>query len=681
MTDFWQTPFRMIQPNLRKIDAIGMDVKELVRTIREFGGNVILANAGGIVSWYRSELPYQRMNEYLREDFVDAIIREAHRWGMKVLLRVDVSKQYDELYAEHPDWFAHDSSGGLIRHWDMAATCFTGPYWQEFSFALLDELLKRYDPDGFMYNGYHYTHCLCERCRREFYQASNAELPRTLDWGSSTGIQYIRYRYEKLAAYTQRLREYVHARKPEAVFTIDFHLTYDTPAHFANAGWFVPKMAQAVDVLFPEAFNDLSRPWPKWIYWAGEQARLARSFDKPIIVALTYSEMIATRRVAQPPSQIVHDIMQIAAHGGNPSIALSGTFKQDDRKAMSSVKGTYDFLQRNEAAYTDLEPIASSALLYSQKNLDFGGKGSGKERALFHYRGFYEALVHNHFQFDVLFDGSLSKNRLQPYKTLILPNVACLDEAEAQAIDSFVADGGNLIATFETALYDLDGHYQGEYALRCMGFTIGASSPTTGSYLLLCNRELLKSFGDTDMLPLEGDFLSVRSNGEPSRVVEDLALVPSIHNNTPEFAYWTGSLPERGLLVASYGRGKVAYLPWGVDKLYHLYGIPEYARLIADLVDYLNGEREVVTNAPPQVEISLSRGGQGLLIHLLNATGHQCKPYTEPIPIYEVDLLVRTEGSRAISMVTGQDMGCKRAGDYLRIKVARLEGFEVLRIL
>ena len=71
---FWQQPFRMLQPNFRKIDAVGLDVPQLLDTIRDYGGDSILANGGGIVAWYPSKLPFHRINEHLDFDFVGQVL-------------------------------------------------------------------------------------------------------------------------------------------------------------------------------------------------------------------------------------------------------------------------------------------------------------------------------------------------------------------------------------------------------------------------------------------------------------------------------------------------------------------------------------------------------------------------------------------------------------------------------
>ena len=45
--DWWLTPHRLVQTNLREIDAT-MDIDQYVREVQEFGANVVLFNVGGI---------------------------------------------------------------------------------------------------------------------------------------------------------------------------------------------------------------------------------------------------------------------------------------------------------------------------------------------------------------------------------------------------------------------------------------------------------------------------------------------------------------------------------------------------------------------------------------------------------------------------------------------------------
>ncbi len=46
---WWLQPQRMLQTNLREIDAT-MDIEKYVQEVKDFGANVVLFNVGGIVA-------------------------------------------------------------------------------------------------------------------------------------------------------------------------------------------------------------------------------------------------------------------------------------------------------------------------------------------------------------------------------------------------------------------------------------------------------------------------------------------------------------------------------------------------------------------------------------------------------------------------------------------------------
>jgi hypothetical protein len=54
----------------------------------------------------------------------------------------------------------------------------------------------------------------------------------------------------------------------------------------------------------------------------------------------------------------------------------------------------------------------------------------------------------------ILTEYDLEEVDLKGVRVLVLPNVACLSERAAEVIRRFVRQGGGLVASFETSLYD-----------------------------------------------------------------------------------------------------------------------------------------------------------------------------------------------------------------------------------
>lgn len=637
---FWKAPFRLIQPNLRKIDARELNVRELVDDIKDYGANAALINGGGIVAWYPTDNPAQNVNEFMTGDFLGDFLREARAGGLKVLVRIDVSKSLPGLLEKHPDWFKRDPGGRVPYHYEMPLTCPTGPFWEQYNFQVVEELLARYPGiDGLFYNFYCYLQCHCERCREQFRSAAGCELPEAEDWSSPAWRAFVRYRYDRFAEYTRRLSAFVADKSPGTILTADTHVTHDNPQYIRESAWYTPHIAASTGCITVEAFNFLTRPQPKWMYWAGEEVKLGSRFSQTCVI-LSHSEVMGSRRTAQPAAQIGYDLMQIAAYGGSPAIAFSGRFNQDDRKAMSTIRETMRFLRDQEREYSGMAPVAEVGLVYSQRSVDFYGQDDPVRRWLDHYRGAYEALTESHILFDVLHEGALLREDLSRYACLLLPNVAILSAEEAAAIDRYAAEGGHVIATGETGLYDDDGRPR-EQMLSCIGWRVVARRQVPGSYLWIHDKSLVPSLAETDLMALEGEFLVTEAlPGFDS--MTDLTLIPPVKNNTPEFAYWEQVGSEPGLIRHAYGKGSVSYLPWLVARLYRDYGIPEYRLLLADLIRGAAGPLLLETNAPGSLEIAAARRREGgLLIHVLNGTGKQGKPQTEVIPVTDVTVRLR----------------------------------------
>ena len=63
---WWRRPFGMFQTNLREIDAT-LDVERVLDFIQAHGADVWLVNAGGILSFYPTDLPFQTRNPHLAQ--------------------------------------------------------------------------------------------------------------------------------------------------------------------------------------------------------------------------------------------------------------------------------------------------------------------------------------------------------------------------------------------------------------------------------------------------------------------------------------------------------------------------------------------------------------------------------------------------------------------------------------
>ena len=116
------------------------------------------------------------------------------------------------------------------------------------------------------------------------------------------------------------------------------------------------------------------------------------------------------------------------------------------------------FFADHEELYTDAEPAANVALLYAQDALalDF-------DRVYGSILGFQQVLIQRQIPFEIIFADQL--NRLNAFDVLILANQTCLSDDACDAIRAFVEEGGGLVLTGDSALYDENRVLREESAL------------------------------------------------------------------------------------------------------------------------------------------------------------------------------------------------------------------------
>ena len=79
--------------------------------------------------------------------------------------------------------------------------------------------------------------------------------------------------------------------------------------------------------------------------------------------------------------------------------------------------------------------------------------------------GMYHALLENRIPFEMVNSRLLDKEHLIPFKLLVLPNISTLSDKQCDQLKSFAEEGGSIVATFETSLYDEKGNQRKDFGL------------------------------------------------------------------------------------------------------------------------------------------------------------------------------------------------------------------------
>ena len=163
-----------------------------------------------------------------------------------------------------------------------------------------------------------------------------------------------------------------------------------------------------------------------------------------------------------PPHEIVRRMMLCLTYGCQPSIAVAQPPRM--QKAMYA---SLDEVQKRKPWLTHKSPEPWAALVMSDNTKTFYGRSAGKveERYLAHVFGAFRACVEEHLPTNLIEDWNLTAEDLKKYAVLILPNTACLSDAQCRTIDEYVRNGGGLVASLDTSLFDEFGDPRPNFGL------------------------------------------------------------------------------------------------------------------------------------------------------------------------------------------------------------------------
>jgi hypothetical protein len=692
MTKWWQEkPIRLVQTNLREIDT-RRDPREIVREVADFGANAILFSVGGIVSFYPTKLRFQTPIPYLKgeaalartpvyrspldddapvRDFCGEALDEAKALGLRFIARLDLSKCHKHVYESRPEWFFRRADGAPQIYNGLYSTCVNGGYYQEYGFEIMQEVLDRYKIDGFFFNMFGYKSydysgnyhglCQCDNCQRRFHEMYGQLLPRAEDLNDPTYLDYVEFKRVTSDGLTQRVAESIHQHGlPLVNYQVKF-----------------------ADMVRSESNSAVDRPLPMWQLSGSDNVKRVRGTypAKPSCNTAVYFVDIPYRFASVSPHQTALRLAQDLAHGGDIDLYVLGTLQQQDAQALAPAREIYQFATRHQDTYHGLRSLAKTCLIYPQRSFAYQKSASAA------YRGAFRLLTENHILFDAAHDCILDEEGadafLAKYDLLVLPGAACLSDRQAAAIDGFVQRGGKVLATGQTGLYNELGRPRDGYGLRCLGAerVKTARDKMRSAYFRVHDHERMRCLADTDLLFLDGLYLFTEVKPEATT---SLTLVPPCTFGPPEkVAIDQVESDMPGIVWYTYGQGQSAYFPWAIDALYHRHSSPGHDGAFMSALLALCPNRQVISNANPQVEFALFAQGQdSYVLNVVNTSGHHGTAFFAPVPMHDVEIKLRLPDAAktATSLKLGRRLTLWQEDDYVCFNLDVLGLFDTIQL-
>ena len=665
--------------------SIEFDAERLAETMREMHADTLRVATSGHY-FLIPKTPFSTAPGLGNRDILAECIKACKPRGIRVVPYVRAGGSVTAEIVK-PEWaYRADPQGAIPVTWDlgcrMSVLCWNTPYRQ--AFYELVEKIAAYDIDAIYFDawklcyGFEEKVCYCDGCRRGFRDACGLELPYR-----ENPSQYSASERETIARYhawyrgqmvdvSREVKRLIRARKNiPLIFNLN-HVSKIRDTSFTD-----PRIVEESDAFLYEMSDTMLE--------RAEGISLAVAHG---LAVWPYVDIYhGYPRINIFGEGHAQNIYATVAFGGSP-VLYHTYFFVDHPAARRGVSDAFGVFARNRRYVEGFQPEPFCAVVWNDRDPPgHAAKGWLWNRdARLCTSGAFAACLDGRVQATSFLQEDLSRPELlKKYSVLYLADVCCLSDAQLAGIRRFVADGGGLVLTGATSLYDERGRRR-DFALGTMAGIeslapdetlrdrIAASQTFGGTWDLY-----LKARPDQRVLrsPL-ADGLMPAFTFEPVRALPQASVAAElVHGSDPRPL-------GPGLVVTRYGEGKVAYIAAALDAAYLQSNIPQMAEFLREVIVYVSPSGlPYEVDSPGSVMANMTAQGNIRVLHLVNWTG--CKPerprqntYYVP-PLEKVVVRYPIPGGKRLKQVqlfVPTEFTQSLKGNLLTVTLPRLEKYQ-----
>ena len=640
----------------------------------------VIINAGGIVAYYPTKIPFHKQAEYLKgTDLFGDLCRAAHEDGLAVFARMDSNRAHQEFYEQYPGWFAVDKNDKPYKAGELYLSCVNSPYYDKHIPSILTEIATKYKPEGFTDNSWsgltRDSICYCNYCQKSFREKTGNEIPPEKNWNDKVYRQWIGWNYERrLEIWDLNNKTTIAAGGANCIWAGMNSGSIRGQSFYFRDYKEICNRAEIIMLDDQARSNDGGFQHNALI---GKMIHGMLGWDKliPESMAMYQSGGGANFRVASKVLLEARMWMINGIAGGIQPWWHHVSAYHEDRRMYKTAEPVMKWHRENEQYLINRTPVANIGVVWSQQNTDFYGRDQAGDLVEMPWRGTTNSLIRARIPYLPVHADHIERDAPN-FKLLILPNIAAMSEAQVNAVKKFVDDGGSIIATGETSLYDEWGDARKDYAL---GDTFGAhylndntakteeiklAGNVYHTYLRLlpelrtqvdgpkngtepavtgARHPILKGFEESDIIPFGGQLKQLKvDNG--TEVL--MTFVPQFPVYPPETAWMREPVTNiPGMVIRNTNQGgKVIFIPADVDRQYAINNHPDHANLIRNMVKWAIGENEFLSiEGAGLIDVHLYQQKDRLVMHIVNLTSASTwrQPLEELIAVGPFEIKVR----------------------------------------
>lgn len=611
---------------------------------------------------------------------------------------------------DHPEYAQRTTAGGgpARSHFfvgeDHGTVCWNTPYRQAY-LDLVEHVVRDYDIDGIYFDrwttGYFWPGrrvCYCDGCRNGFRKATGLELPwheRDADYTPAELAAIDRYHgwlQETLVEIEGQVRKLVKSYK-------DIPLIYNinNPESTARED---PRILGAMDAFLYERGNSILE--------RAEGVSLARAAGLGVWPYV--GEYNNWPRAIYNGFDFEQQIFTTAMFGGSPILALPWGYVGHAANRRF-VEYPFGVVKQHEREFAGFHNYPYAAVVYGYRN------PPGHAQAGTWWRmdvrtstlGAFAALLYGHVQVSSVDESLLDDaGKLAAYKVLYLADIPYLSQKRLANIKRFVSEGGGLVASYATSLYDAVADGENRAAAGSGGGSGRRGMPVAAKTLdRFALEELIRAAPVEPAGELAELLSSYRSmTGGPydlylaDRQHPDLQALTPLWHFLPVKALDGGEVWKEivtgdglrpilpGVIVSRYGKGRAVYCASALESLFLQQNSSAVGEMVRGLVaKAASAPLPYEVEAPAALIANLTAKDNVWVLHLTNWTGNKMERaganeyYLAPVENVRIRLAIPAgKRVRSVALLVKAPYQQQQKGSVLEVTIPRVEAYQGVRV-
>jgi Hypothetical glycosyl hydrolase 6/Beta-galactosidase trimerisation domain len=643
------------------------DAREIIDAVANLGLDSLLLYAKDHWGNVYHKSSFSKRHRNVPQDLFGEVLQGVKEHGVKVEAYTTVCWDEDSA-RRHPDWVMLNgdrqairmNDGKLFAKWTWL--CVNSPY-RDYFLRQMDELIGNYDFEGLFLDivlNHRAIVCYNPYCLRKWKEMYGSEMPYPMS--DSEYARYLEFNTLTFESLFRQVKEIGGRHNKQFLMTHNFGLTYKYDDFVASefdthgADFYLPSIrakmfrarAEGKEVeLIGHRFNR------QWDFTLKPEALM--QFE----VATAVSHNCAMVYVDQP--------------------YFDGSLDPQVYEAIKTAFGAADDLVPKVRGTV---PYAEIGLLSSERSfeLDYSTYRD--------FAGAYAMLSQLHWPFDVITERDLSKDRLEKFAVLVVPNIVHLNAQQTAEVRSYMERGGCVVFCYRSATKDQSGNDLAQTSFAVLKIAGDSGNQvcfvrprwkTRNRYLRTSAMAMFETDNPADVFATITD---------PALRVTDTEWIS--HNAMPG-----DDTPLPAAVIGKCGKGRFVYFGFRVFDDYVEQGQPALREAFEIAFRRLYEPRIWVETAG-NIEVVFHRTQNRMRVAVINgitskvmtgdmwagergARGHVTIPEVVPVN----DIMVKTNGMTVLgaSNLRGEALRVTRAGSSSGVVLPVLRHYDLIELI